>query len=264
MKRWSTAVSLVFTLAVAGCALSPPVQTQTREVTTVPDQKADAGRRAAIRLQLATQYLEAGQNATALEEIKNAIAIDPSVPNAYHIRALAYMNLGQREQADESFRSALAATPQDGDLLNNYGWFLCQNGKEKQSISHFETAFRNRAYQSPAKALNNAGLCSLKLKDRSAAEKYFSQAFQYDPGNSSTNANLAKIYFEQRDLERARFYVGRAMKADMLTADVLWLAIRIEHKLGDGAAEASLATQLRRRYPNSTEYAAYQRGAFDE
>ncbi|MEW6318655.1 MAG: type IV pilus biogenesis/stability protein PilW, partial [Pseudomonadota bacterium] len=33
MKRWSTAVSLVFTLAAAGCALSPPVQTQTREVT---------------------------------------------------------------------------------------------------------------------------------------------------------------------------------------------------------------------------------------
>ncbi|MDP0977479.1 hypothetical protein, partial [Klebsiella pneumoniae] len=91
------AVSLVFMLAAAGCALSPPVQTQTREVTTVPEQKADVGRRAAIRLQLATQYLEAGQSATALEEIKNAIAIDPSVPNAYHIRALAYMNLGQRE-----------------------------------------------------------------------------------------------------------------------------------------------------------------------
>ncbi|HEV2608658.1 MAG TPA: type IV pilus biogenesis/stability protein PilW, partial [Noviherbaspirillum sp.] len=54
------------------------------------------------------------------------------------------------------------------------------------------------------------------------------------------------------------------MKADIMTADVLWLAIKTERKLGDRAAETSLATQLRRRHPNSVEYAALQRGAFDE
>lgn len=180
------------------------------------------------------------------------------------MRALIYMDMGENRLAEDNFLQALKLAPNNPDFNNNYGWFLCQNSKEKQSIPYFETAFRNRAYQSPAKALNNAGLCSLKLKDRAAAEKYFSQAFQRDPGNPSTNANLAKIYFEQRDFERARFYVDRAMKADMMTADVLWLAIRIEHKLGDRTTEASLATRLRRHHPDSAEYAAYQRGAFDE
>jgi type IV pilus assembly protein PilF len=51
---------------------------------------------------------------------------------------------------------------------------------------------------------------------------------------------------------------------ESLTADVLWLAIKVQHKLGDTAAEAGWATQLRRHHPGSTEYAAYQRGAFDE
>jgi type IV pilus assembly protein PilF len=76
--------------------------------------------------------------------------------------------------------------------------------------------------------------------------------------------NLAKVYYQKGDYVRARFYVGRATKADGVSADTLWLAIRVEHKLADKAVEASLATQLRRRHPNSAEYAAYQRGAFDE
>ena len=49
-----------------------------------------------------------------------------------------------------------------------------------------------------------------------------------------------------------------------MTAEVLWLALRIERRLGDRAAEASLANQLRRRFPASPEFAAFQRGAFDE
>jgi type IV pilus assembly protein PilF len=39
--------------------------------------------------------------------------------------------------------------------------------------------------------------------------------------------------------------------------------LRIERKLGDRLAEASLATQLRRRYSNSSEYQALLRGDFD-
>jgi type IV pilus assembly protein PilF len=44
----------------------------------------------------------------------------------------------------------------------------------------------------------------------------------------------------------------------------LWTAIKVERKLGDKLVETALVTQLRRRYPDSPEYAAYVRGAFDE
>jgi type IV pilus assembly protein PilF len=42
------------------------------------------------------------------------------------------------------------------------------------------------------------------------------------------------------------------------------MAIRVERKLGDRDAESSLANQLRRRFPDSREYAALTRGAYDE
>lgn len=266
MKRTRGLSWLIAALASAallgGCGTNSGVGGK-GDLPTISDQ-TDSQKRANIRLQLAVGYYEQRQLPVALDEIKQALQANPDFADAYSMRGLIYMDMGETRLAEDNFQQALRLAPNNPDFNNNYGWFLCQNGRERQSISYFEVAFKNRGYQSPAKALNNAGVCTLKIKDRVAAEKYFSQAFQHDPSNPSTNANLAKIYFEQRDFERARFYIGRVIKADVMTADVLWLAIKIEHRLGDRAAESSLSNQLRRRHPDSPEYAAFQRGAFDE
>lgn len=253
----AAAVSLL-----TGCGSAPGRGGQD-DLPTSSDQ-TDSQKRARIRLQLAVGYYEQRQMPVALDEIKQALLADPNFADAYSVRALIYMDMGENKLAEDNFQQALRLAPGNPDFSNNYGWFLCQTGRERQAMQYFDAALKNRGYQSPEKALNNAGICSLRLKDKAAAEKYFSQAFQFDPGNPSTNANLAKIYYDQGDYERARFYVGRVMKAEVMTADVLWLAIKIERKLGDRAAEMSLATQLRRRHPGSAEFAAYQRGAFNE
>ncbi len=255
-------LAFVSAMLLAGCGTSQ-LANSSNELPTSSDQ-TDNQKRARIRLQLAVGYYEQRQMQVALDEIKQALLADPNFAEAYSMRALIYMEMGEIRLVEDNFLHALRIAPNSPDFNNNYGWFLCQNGRERQSIAYFETALKSRTYQSPAKALNNAGICSLKIKDRTAAERYFSQAFQYDPSNPSTNINLAKIYFDQRDYERSRFYITRVMRAEVMTPDVLWLAIKIERKLGDRAAEASLVTQLRRRHGGSAEFAAYQRGAFDE
>lgn len=262
--RVNALLAAVFAFAVflTGCA-SGPATTPQGDQPASADQ-AENRRRAQIRLQLAVGYYEQRQMAVALDEIRQALIADPAFADAYVMRALIYMDMSENKLAEESFLQAIKLSPNTPDFNNNYGWFLCQNGREKESIAYFDAALKNRAYQSPVKALINAGICSMKLKNRAAAERYFSQAFQYDPGNPTTNSNLARIYYDQGDYERARFYIGRVMKSDVMSADVLWLAIKIERKLGDRAAETSLATQLRRRHGGSAEFAAYQRGAFDE
>lgn len=249
--------------AVTGAAGGGHGSSPQSELPTSSD-RTDVQKRAQIRLQLAIGYYEQRQFNTALDEIKQALATDPNFADAYSVRALIYMDMGETRLADDNFQTAMKLSPNNPDLSNNYGWYLCQNERAAQSIPYFEAALRNRAYQSPEKAFNNAGICSLKLKDPTAAERYLTQAFRLAPGNVATNVNLARIYYGQGDYSRARFYVARATKDESVSADTLWLAIRVEHKLVDRAAEASLVTQLRRRHPNSSEYAAYQRGAFDE
>lgn len=250
------------TAALLGGCSSVPSQ-DAGGVQTFSDQ-TDVRRSAHIRLQLAVGYFQQGQLNIALDEIKQSLQIDPGFADAYSMRGLIYMEMGELRLAEESFREALRLTPGNPDFSNNYGWFLCQTGREKESIAYFEAALQKRTYQSPAKALNNAGVCSLKQNNVAAAEQYLKQAFQIEPGNPETNANLALVHQKQGDNQNARFYINRVLKSEDLSSRVLWTAIKVERALGDRAAENSLATQLRRRYPKSPEFAAYMRGAFDE
>jgi type IV pilus assembly protein PilF len=251
---------------LSGCAGGARMQGNTEELKTVSDQTS-ADKRASIRLQLAVGYFQEGKMEVALDEVKLAIAANPEFADAYGLRALIYAQMGELALADENFQRALKLAPRNPELANNYGSFLCQQGRGAQGILLFESALKNPAYQSPVKALLNAGSCSLKMKNFDAAERYLLDALRYEPDHLATNVNLARVYYDRRDFQRAGFFINRvkaAVKPDALPADVLWLAVRIDHKLGDKGSEAALATQLRRHHPGSPEYAALQRGAFDE
>jgi type IV pilus assembly protein PilF len=256
------AVSLVVLSACTGTGGG-----DTHELKTASDQTA-AEKRAQIRLQLAVGYYQDEKYAIALDEVKQAIAADPDYADAYGVRALVYTAMRENALADENYRHALRLAPRNPDLSNNYGLFLCDAGaKPAEAMTYFETALKNPNYGSPVKAMVNAGNCSLKMKNVDAAERYLLDALRYDPDLPATSAGLARVYFERRDYPRAGFFINRlteTAKLDALSADVLWLAIRVKHVLGDRATEASLAAQLRKRFPGSPEYAAFERGAFNE
>lgn len=253
---------LVSVVAMLGCASDSA--TSARNEQAAGNTQLEPQKRARIRLQLAIGYYQQKQMQIALEEIRQAIQADPALADAYAVGALIYMDLGENRLAEEYFQRAISLDRSNPDYSNNYGWFLCQNGRERQSIAYFEAAIENKAYQSRGKALANAGACALRMKDTVTAERYLLRAFQDEPGNAGISTNLAQIFYERRDYPRARFYVARVTNAEAPTPEALWLAVRIERKLGDKPAENSLATQLRRRFPDSPEATAYQRGAFDE
>lgn len=266
--RSVVAFALAPALLLIGCASSKLDKSVAADipVASLPRVavQADARTRADLRLQLAIGYYEQRQFDVVLEETGRALQALPDFADAYSVRALAYMELGQAKQAESDFLRALKLAPGNPDFANNYAWFLCSDERAAESIPYFEAVIANRAYQSPGKALANAGVCSLKLQDAQAAERYFARAFQYEPASLATNVNLTRLYFDRSEFERARFHIGLAAKNNVLNVEALWLAIKIERKLGNQSAENDLAVQLRRRYPSSSEYAAYQRGAFDE
>ncbi len=256
------AAVVLFLALLGGCASNGG-----GELKTASDVTA-AEKRASLRLQLAVGYYQNGQYEIALDEVKQAIAADPSYAEAYGLRALVYTAMGQLQLADDNYQQALRLKPGNPDLSNNYGSFLCQSlNKPAQAMPYFDTALRNPAYQTPVSALVNAGLCSVRSKNHQAAERYLLEAVRYNPDLQATNAGLARIYYERRDYQRAGFFINRLIetsKLDTLSADALWLALRVQRKTGDRSNEASLAAQLRRRFPGSPEYAAFERGAFDE
>lgn len=266
VRRFAASLALCALTACAGSGSGGGMPGSTQELKTASDQTADE-KRAGIRLQLAVGYYQDGKLEVALDEIKKALDADPSYADAYGVRALIYSAMGELALAEDNYQRALRLEPRNPELSNNYGSFLCQNGRAEQAMTYLEAALKNPAYQSPVKALLNAGSCSLKMKKLDQAERYLLEALRYEPELPTTNAALARVYYERRDFTRAGFFINRlkaAAKLDTLSAELLWLAIRVERKLGERASEASLVTQLRRRHPGSPEYAAFQRGAYDE
>ena len=255
-------LSVLLALSLISCA-SGKLDSMPPENNPTP-ANVEQEKRAAIRLQLAVDYYQQGQFKVALEEIRQALLVSPNLVDAYSVRALIFMDLNDKQRAEDNFLHALKLAPDNSDLANNYGWFLCQNGKEKESLQYFEKVLKDQSYPTPVKVLGNAGVCSLRLKDIVNAERYFMLGFRLQPANPSINANLAKIYLDKGEYEKAKFYINVVMKAEIMAADVLWLALRIENKLNDQMAVSSLGTQLRRRHPTSKEYELFQRGAFNE
>jgi type IV pilus assembly protein PilF len=224
----------------------------------------DERRRARIRLELASSYYQQGNYNVALDELRQALAVDPSYPAAYGMLGLVYMDLNDRARAEESFQRALRLAPGDSDINNNYGWYLCQTGRPAQAIDHFLRALRNPLYATPSRPLHNAGICSLRMGDLKAAEDYFLRAFQVEPANPVAMFNLAEINLKRGDLQRARFYAQRLSTNFEPSAEIFWLSIRVERKLGNADGEQSLAAQLRRLFPGSREASLLASGQFGE
>src|SRR5512134_531369 len=92
---------------------------------------ADARTRARARADLAAGYYRTGQLAVALDEARRAVSIDPGFADAYGLLGLIYMDMDQRGDAEENFQRAMRLDPANSELANNYGWFLCQTGRER-------------------------------------------------------------------------------------------------------------------------------------
>ena len=226
--------------------------------------ESDARRRARARLELAVGYYSNGQLAIAVEELQNAIKADPAYHEAHGMLGIVYMRLGDVSAAEQSFRQALALAPTDPEINNNYGWFLCQRGQTDEAIDHFQIALKNPLYPTPAVGWRNQGLCLERATRLDAALEALQRSFQLDPGNAITTYALASLALRRGELERAIFHAQRLNRQFEPTAASLWLELRIERKRGNTQAVQTLGAQLKRRYPESAEAAAWMRGAFDD
>jgi type IV pilus assembly protein PilF len=231
---------------------------------TAPDGQS-LKRTAGVRLELASLYFSRGQFSTALDEIKLAIQADPNYGAAFNLSGLIYASLGNPAQAEASFRRALQINPRDADSMQNYGWFLCQNQRYKEAEAMFEQALVQPNYRGAAMTLRAMGNCQARDDRLADAEASLVRSYQLDPGSSATAVNLADVQYRRGEYDKARFYIERVNKSPAQSnAQSLWLAARIEYKLGNRALAQGLGGQLRSRYPQSPEALAFEQGRYDE
>lgn len=207
---------------------------------------------ARVHAELGAGYFSQNQLAIALEEYTLATRLDPGYGAAYNGLGLVYGVLRDDVKAEANFKKSLELESGNSESRNNYGTFLCSRNRVDESIVQFLEAIRNPLYSTPAQAYMNAGLCSLRKKDVVNAELYFKNALQIEPLLHAAAYQLALIQFDRGQYDMARNSLQYAL-VTVPTAEMLWLGIQIERKLGGQDAEASYALELRRKFPSSEQ-----------
>jgi type IV pilus assembly protein PilF len=233
------------------------------EIVTESDESSRQ-RRARLRMELASGYFEHGQNTVALDEIKQALVADPNYADAYSLRGLVYMRLEDAGMAEDSFRRAIAINPRDPNVRHNYGWLLCQQNRYGDAAQQFAAALAVPSYTDRSKTLMTQGVCQLRAGQRPEAERSLMQAYEIDAGNPVVGFNLASLLAQREEWSRAQFYIRRVNNSPSASAETLWLGIKIERRLNNREAVAQLGGQLQRRFPQSREAIAYERGNFND
>lgn len=258
---WICVLLLVAMVSLQGCT-HPPADPTVDENALTPT--TDARKRAQIRLELAASYLQLGKADVALEEVQQALVVDPGNADAYHLRGLAYMAQEDWPRAEQSLLRARQLKPNDPDILQNYGWLRCQRKEYEEADALFEQALAMPRYLSRVKTLLTQGLCQERAGQLKRAQDTLLKAYEFDAGNPIIGYHLASVIFAQGDAQRARFYIRRVNNGQFSDAASLWLGIKVERALHDTLAQGQLSEQLHKRYPDSKEALALERGAFDE
>lgn len=254
---------LLFLVAVAlmDGALAQNYQSSDRTASTA----SEPTQRAKLHTELASMYFQIGRPAVALDELMIALESDPKYYPALSVRGLVYASLKENEKADADFRKALELSPKDPEVNNNYGWYLCDIGKARESIVYFLNALKNPLYETPEFAYANAGTCALKAGDLDGAQGYLLKALQMArDGGLAPRFQLAQLFYKKGNFEEAKAYLKDALRMmEQPTAEALWLGLRLERKLGNRGLESGYASQLRNRFPVSPEYQDFLKGNFE-
>lgn len=231
---------LLMSLLAAGCASTPG-----------GDRESDNRKAAETNTALGRQYMDRGQYEVALEKLKRAVAFDETYAPAHTMLAVLYETIGQKDRAEKEYRLAVRYDPEDGDVNNNYGAFLCSVGRQSDAERYFLAAMKDPFYATPQIALSNAGACALAQGDLDKAETYLRQSLDTDPELGSSLLPMAEVSYRKGSFLRARAFLQRYEAVGPVSRESLALGYRIESRLGDEASAERYRQELEERYPGA-------------
>ncbi|MBY5948217.1 type IV pilus biogenesis/stability protein PilW [Photobacterium rosenbergii] len=247
MVRWKKCLLLCSLLA--GCV--------TVDESGNTPQSINKEEAAEARVTLGLGYLEQGQWQRARDNFELALQYAPRYYRAQNAMAYYYQRVDEPESAETIYRQALKYSPKNGDVRNNYGVFLCSQGRYDEAIDQFESAIKQPYYYLTSASYENAALCSLEQGNQPQARGYFDKALAYDPYRAKSMLQLSKLDIEAQNFKEARVRLFKFNKRYGYKADSLWLLIQLEQQAGYDSQADKYAGILKAQYPDSLQYQNY-------
>lgn len=237
---------LLMTLFLSSCATAPS--------QGKPDyMKRQGASPADVYVQLGVGYMQQGNNSAALDSLKKAVKVDSRSSNAHGVLAVLYERLAENALAETHYKRAISLDGGNASTLNNYGRFLCNNGKATEAAGYFKKSYENPLNRKSWIALSNAGQCEFKQGRLEQAEVLLRKALQVNPRFPGALSSMAQIKLQQKNYMSVRAYLQRFREVTLHTPETLWIGIQSEHELGDADTVASYVITLRSKFPDAEE-----------
>jgi protein O-GlcNAc transferase len=168
--------------AAWGCAAAQPVPPQDTQ-----------------RLQARATYerglghLRDKQPALALGALREAVALDGTVPLYHNTLGLLLLQLQRPDLAVESFQRALSLDPGYADAYLNLGISLAETGRWQEAVPQYRKALSLPTLAAEGVAHQNLGLALYHLRQYREAERELRFAISLDPHMEAAYYNLGLV-----------------------------------------------------------------------
>ena len=243
MSEWKW-IWVAACLSLAGCVsqTSGPVKADPDD-----DDAAD------LNYQLGARYYRNGNYELARDRLLYSLELNPKNPTAHSTLALTYEQLGNLRLATESYERAVRTAPRDYNVLNTYAVFLCRQRSFDDAEKYFDRAVRVPDNDNAEVMLTNAGVCMAQKPDPARAETFFRRALERKSNYGEALLQMCVLKHSQGDDLKARAFLQRYLSSHPPSADILYLGVEIEAKLGDERARTDYENRILREYPGSVE-----------
>jgi len=254
-KRIDPRHSMVFglCLALSSCGGKSSLKTGDEELGLTQDDSP-----AKLYVDLAKEYQRLGQTEVALRRAQQAVKTDSKYAPAHVWLAFLFEQLKQTDEAAKHYEYAIRLAPNNPDVLNAYGSFLCNQRRYTEADAQFVKAAANPVYATPWIALTNAGNCAVEAGDTTKAEDYYRAAIQANPNFGAPLAKLAELKMKRGDAKAAKDYIDRYFKPETVrTPAVSRIALQVgleaERALGNRKRAAFYQDVLNKSFSDSTK-----------
>lgn len=245
MRKWRAVVLTIGMLMSTGCV----TVNEADEMT-----KKEVIRAAEARITLGLSYINAGDMVKARENLELAAQYAPDYYRSQTSLAYYYQQVDENALAEKAYKRALRSSSKNGNVLNNYGVFLCENGRYEEAQHAFSQAIEQPYYYLVSTSYENAAMCALSSGDEVTAKMYFERSLAHDPNRVRSTLQLAKLNIDEGNYSEPRIALFKFNKKYGYTPVSLSLLIELEKKAGNAHLVNKYANILKKEYPNFNEH----------
>lgn len=219
---------------------------RTKQYQHADSQNEPENSPAMLNVKMGVAYFERNDFDTALEKLKRALAHNPKLAIAHSAIATVYAAMNAQVDAERHYELSVRYAPNDPTILNNYGTFLCQQGKPLEAVKYYQQTLANPFYKTPETVHENIGVCLMKAEDHDQAELHFRQALASNPNSTISLYNMVIVSAGKGESMKARAFIQRLEGLTVLDERVLKVAYQVEKKMGNERAAQAYLAQLRK------------------